>query len=319
MLPLIITICTSNKRILPVADLCASNLSVGSQQHVASTWLSNLSCPREVFQADTLYCGRGFAEALKAAQSVKADLWIISAGLGLIHSKEKIPSYNLTISANSANIRQKVRDSFDYAKWWSAINNTKQSLVELISTNPNSTVFLILNQSYAILIRDDLMGFSEELIARLRIFGITKTDILSEKLRDACMPYDIRINDPVNGIPGTWSDFGQRTLRHFVTQIWHDNQSSSAKEHAGAVIASLSAMEKPIIPSRRRMSDETIKEIMLKHLSMINGSASKMLRILRDEENIACEQKRCQYIMQKLKEEVTHVGSRQRVSHTQSA
>ncbi len=318
MKAIIVTTCTNRKRYKPKPKLCVSGLPRGEQAHVTSTWLRNVLLDRELIPAETLYCGRGFAEAIQASRQINAELWIISAGMGLVHGKDMIPSYNLTTSDTSDNIKKKITGLFDYGLWWSSVNIArKRSLAGLITDNPKYSVFIVLNQSYARLVIEDLVRLPEKHIARLRIFGLTKTEILPEKLMNVCMPYDSRLGDLVSGIPGTMSDLGQRALRHFVTNIWPKMQSSGIQEHAHAVRSCLDSMEKPHIPVRKKIPDHMIQKVMLMHWDHAQGSASKMLRILRDEENIACEQKRCQLLFHSLKEEVIHGGFSQRAPRPQ--
>lgn len=317
---IIVTTCTNRKRYKPNPKLCVGNLPRGGQTHVANVWLRNISRDIELIPAETLYCGRGFVEAIQASRQINAELWIISAGMGLVHGKDMIPSYNLTTSNTSDNVKKKITGVFDYGCWWSSMNiKRKRSLAGLITGNPKYTVFIILNQSYTRLVLEDLRRLSEKHIARIRLFGLTKTEILPEKLQRACMPYDSRLGDLRSGIPGTMSDLGQRAVRHFVTNIWPDMQSSGVQEHADAVRSCLDAMESPRIPVRKKMSDDLIREVMLMNWDRAQGSASKMLRILRDDEKIACQQKRCKVLFHSLEEEVMHVAFSREVSHTQSA
>ena len=59
-------------------------------------WNDQLDKEKSIITAELLYDGRGIKELFKS--NFDHDLYIISAGLGLIHKKDPIPSYSLTVS-----------------------------------------------------------------------------------------------------------------------------------------------------------------------------------------------------------------------------
>jgi hypothetical protein len=112
------------------------------------------------------------------------------------------------------------------------------------------------------------------------------------------MPYDERLEGVVNH-KGTRSDFPQRALRHFVTHLkGHELSMNKAKE---GVEASMAASVRPTIPLREKVPNERILELIRTHWDRHEGSASKLLRFLRDEAHIACEQSRFSGIWRKVK------------------
>ena len=84
-----------------VERLKAQGLPSGPHSHVSATWRNWLREANPSVAAKRLYAGRGFAEATLAAECCHADLWIVSAGLGLVHGEEEVPAYDLTLSAES--------------------------------------------------------------------------------------------------------------------------------------------------------------------------------------------------------------------------
>src|SRR4051794_8508407 len=90
-----ITTCTDRKRYPAPPNLDASNLLPGTQSIVASAWRKSIRSAPAVGAATDVYCGRSFQEAVLAARSGRAELRIISGGLGLIRSDQKVPSYSL--------------------------------------------------------------------------------------------------------------------------------------------------------------------------------------------------------------------------------
>src|SRR5690242_172623 len=100
----VVTTCTDRKRSPSHPPLVASDLPQGTQEHVASEWrIRRLSAP-VAGAAHSIYCGRSFREAELAGLAARADLYIVSGGLGLVAANDEIPSYSLTL----------VRGSTDY-------------------------------------------------------------------------------------------------------------------------------------------------------------------------------------------------------------
>jgi hypothetical protein len=52
---------------------------------VVRRWRERLAESEQRIPARRLYAGRGFKEALSAVEACGADVWIVSAGLGLVY------------------------------------------------------------------------------------------------------------------------------------------------------------------------------------------------------------------------------------------
>lgn len=299
-----ITICTNRKKSYTGTTLHAYNLPYGTQEEVTYQWLENVNHAKKVAEAQNLYCGRGFVESLLAAKIANTEPWIISAGLGLVHARDNVPAYNLTITPATHNsIQQRVTTPFCPTSWWTALNKErKRSLSTLIKEHSRSIVLLSLSQAYAKMVYYDLLQLDDLALSRLRIVGLACIEILPKRLQRAYMPYDMRLNDPELGIPGTMADFPQRATRHFVERIWLGYPTSGAIEHAALVENSLSALKQPVIPKRRQMTDEEITKVIINQWDQAEGKSSKMLRLLRSKLTIACEQKRFSFLFNQVKE-----------------
>jgi hypothetical protein len=95
------TICTNRKRPTVPPDLDIRNLKATPQEKLLHNWVQNVANSAERLPAERVYCGRGFQEALHTAAYLGTDLLIISAGVGLVSSKEPIPAYNATLANSS--------------------------------------------------------------------------------------------------------------------------------------------------------------------------------------------------------------------------
>lgn len=301
-----ITTCTNRKRAPAVDSLLCRKLPCGDMTLVADEWMARvLRAPHEHL-ARYLYCGRGFSESLSAAQLATTNLWVISAGLGLILSNEKIPSYSLTIAPGvDDSIKGRISSDFHPSEWWNAINSISgRSISKLINDDPDRSLFLIsLTQPYAPLILSDLLNLTPDSLTRVRIVGIMCSKNMPKHIQSICMPYDARINDP-RCYPGTMSDFAQRSAYHFVKNIWNVYGYQSAADDSAAIIKILDSLEAPIVPSRRQLSDHEVRNEIIANWDRAEGYSSRMLRVLRDDLHVACEQKRFSLLFKQVKEEM---------------
>lgn len=295
----LISTCTNRKKKPATSSLCASSLSKGDMQSVLAEWESLISCEKNKIPAHDLYCGRGFSEIRKAVTKNDLNHWIISAGLGLIHGSFLVPSYNLTITPSAKDtINLKIPPDLHFhpAKWWMALNeilrDSTTPLCDLINTQKDTFFIISLSSSYLDLISEDLLQLPRNSRNRVRITGINTSKFLPESFKHLWMPYDERFDGPQSPNPGTRADFPQRVTRHFIDEVFLKAPHASEHEHAEHVARILSTMSPPPKIKRTTMTDESIKEIIKKRWNDANGSGAKMLRILRDQENIACEQGR---------------------------
>jgi hypothetical protein len=305
----IITSCTNRKRILPGPLLCASNLPVSDQNSLLLAWKNCVKQSSDRVQADALYCGRGFAEIRNIIKNDhEIRFWIVSAGLGLIGGEEKVPSYNLTISPSTKDsIQNKLINGskFDLRSWWCGVNNQlnnlKTPLASLIRAQKGTIFVISLPKSYLDFVASDLFSLEESCWCRIRFLGSNSISSVPQKAQELVMPYDERFDGPDSINPGTRADFSQRIARHFVENILSNNLCSSYKEHTKAVQDFLRPMRFPLQVKRTQKSNVEIESIILKKWNDAGGSSAKMLRILRDNELVACEQSRFANIFRQLK------------------
>jgi len=305
----IITSCTNRKKILPPPLLRANNLPVGAQSTLLLAWKNCIEKASDRVRADALYCGRGFAEIreiIKNDQEIR--FWIVSAGLGLVGSEEKVPSYNLTITPSTKDsIQNKLINGtkFDLSSWWCGINSQlkdlKTPLASLIRAQKRTFFVISLPKSYLDFVASDLFSLEESCWHRIRFLGINSISSVPQKAKDLVMPYDERFDGPDSINSGTRADFSQRIARHFVENILSNNLFSSQTDHAKAVHDFLRPMRPPLKVKRAQKSNEEIERIIIKKWNDAGGSSAKMLRILRDNELVACEQSRFANIFRQLK------------------
>lgn len=292
---LVITTCTNRKRQPAAAALHATSLPDGPQERLATEWVCRLAAENTRVAATELYAGRSFQESEHAARRLGADLFIVSAGLGLISEATPVPPYACTILAGVPDsIADRVGATFSVSSWWHQISQASPFSASLASVFASSQgmVCAALSESYIGMIEADLIGLDEKARERLRLFTAAPLERIAPPLRPYVMPYDDRLNGKDSPIPGTLSDFSGRALHHFAQNVALPDDRRSLAEHADAVRQLLQGWRVPERVTRERHDDESLRELLHQHWDAAGGSSTRLLRVFRDQLHIACEQGR---------------------------
>lgn len=291
---IILTNCTNRKKGLAAQSLTSDCLEPGSLDIVAKQWIDRLKNAPVENLARKIYCGRSFREAEASATSLNCSLFIVSAGLGIVNSEQLIPTYNLTVSTGTPNsIYNKFSDNASANTWWSHIikaNPFGCSFLNTLEQHPDDIILIALSRPYIELLKDELLDCSIHQQNRLRFFGKKLDSVLPPSLHRNWMPYDDRLNCVEPGYSGTQTDFAQRALRHFVTNIFCDQKNGDT--HRLMVLDSLSPLVSRKIIKRRRLTDQEISTTIQNNWALGKGQSTKLLRIIRHDLGIACEQSR---------------------------
>lgn len=291
----ILTACTMRKRFSPDVLLNARAITAGTTHSVGKDWRDRVRRAEPQVSASDLYAGRSMAEAKTAARAIGAKLTIASAGLGLIPAEKKIPSYNLTVAPGSADsILRKLPREANAHDWWLEVFSSRQVEVvsEVLEGNSRALLLVSLPHSYLLMLTPLLISLSMANTGRLRIMTASAKMDLVPALKPFVLPYDARLDGPDSPIPGTIGDYASRALRHFVTNVLLENPQGNISDHAESVRSMLLDWRFPERKAGKRAGDQELLKLLRDNWAMANGSSTKLLRMFRDELNIACEQGR---------------------------
>jgi hypothetical protein len=90
-------------------------------------------------------------------------------------------------------------------------------------------------------------------------------------------------------------------MRHFVTEILPYQDDIDLHEEINKVNSALYGGVHPEIHKRRKVSDEEILSLIAKHQNICGLIPTRLLRILRDKEGVACEQGRLRMLVESVK------------------
>ncbi len=296
----IVTNCTGRKRAQTVDALTLQSKGEVDLCARVHGWFRALRAAQNTIPVRELYVGRSVVESASVAERVQARLMFVSAGLGLVDGLEQWPLYNLTISKGEGSIAR-LLDKHDATAidWWRILNAVRgcPSPLETLLTSPAELVLLALPSRYVEMVSEDLGSAPSDTLHKLRIFTSREgRDVLRYSVKACVMPYDDRLEAV---LPGTQSDYPQRAMRHFVEAL-SGHRLSLADGHR-AVSAAMGKLVAPTLPPRVKATDEQIVQMLSEQWSRHGGQSSRLLRYLRDDALVACEQGRFRDLWRQVK------------------
>lgn len=302
--PIVVTNCTTRKRAPdPPVSLSAESRSEPLSE-LAKRWDALITnAPRRTAAGD-LYVGRAITESKAVTRSLGADLYIVSAGLGLVRDTDLVPNYDLTVGSSCGPLQGALRTSGERStRWWEVLTGRTDaagSLADLMS-RCDRMALIALPASYIRMVRDDLGTIEGSAAQMLRIFTSEagRTEV-PEHLLHCVLPYDERL-ETLDGYDGTRAEFPQRALKHFV-EVLGGHQLALPDSHT-AVTASLAGLKKRATPTRQRMTDAQIASMLREQWTLYSGSSTRLHRYLRDKALVACEQSRFRTLWRKVQAE----------------
>jgi hypothetical protein len=311
---LVITNCTGRKRSvsggkpvrLPLAR--RGQLAGGGVDGLARGWLDLLALRDATgIPAADLYVGRAFADVKAVTAQVGGQLAVVSAGVGLVDGGERVPLYELTVAEGSGSVMPRLAElGASSQEWWRAVNTARRGepypLSRRLSKGRYKLALLALPANYIDLIADDLVQIPERFRSAVRIFTSSAgATLVPAPLQSQVLPYDERLDGQGSPRVGTRVDFAQRAMRHYVEDL--KAAELPLAEGRAAVEHALSRLIRPDLPERRRVTDQDVLKLLRENWDRHGGHSSKLLRYLRDDAQVACEQSRFRALWNRARDE----------------
>jgi hypothetical protein len=303
---LVITNCTGRKSITPNPNL-KKNPKISKTctlKQGASSWVDSVLTDKTKIEAHRLYQGRTIVDTKYAQKHLNADVYVISAGLGLVKFEDLVPSYELTVNEDSN--FSKTLKQFEHTKqdWWAILNKclkkTSNPISKLLQKKNYNRILISLPSSYLEMISDDLWNTDPSQLKKILIFTSSYgAKLIPQDWQRLGLPYDERLEDPNSGFSGTRSDFPQRAMRHFLEEINLPDESLSTISQK--INTKLSKLKKPLLPTRKRLKDSELLNLINKKWQKYDGQTTKLLRYLRDDALVSCEQSRFQRLCDQIR------------------
>lgn len=299
-MPLVISPCTNRKTLS--AGARASGLFPGALEAVGSDWLAALAGSPETTAAGRLYQGRSHGASSDAAGMAGATHLIVSAGLGLVSTRTEVPSYAASVIEGPDCLISRMTDATDAVAWWcwlQANSPFSESLAAHVQAS-DGPILIGLPQAYLAMVTPELLDLGGKARSRIRLFTAAPVGGPLAALR---MPYDARLDGPQSDCAGTRSDFAARALLHFCRKVLPKTPDEGVEGHRSAVEAALANWKPATVRIGARKDDDELRLIIDAHWDAQKGHVARLLRVLRDDLGIACEQRRFARLAQSIRRE----------------
>lgn len=244
-----------------------------------------------------MYSGSAWTPVLGISKWPDINIWIISAGYGLLHHSDEIVPYAATFSHQHPD-SVSLHNKFSTSDWWMACcknNNTRstvKTISELAKQNPDVPIIVAVSKSYLDAVQADLCtarGFlvNSSLLSIISV-GSNKFGPLANNL----LPCDTRM-EKLLGLGR--SSLNTRILGDILNN--HDAEFEF-KSLTSRIIGQQLNQSTTTYPVRSRMTDKEVVDFIAESLS--TQSFTFTLKQLRDSGR-ACEYKRFKALFNRLK------------------
>jgi hypothetical protein len=288
----VVVTCTRRKRRPTPRELCLRHITGVRIPTRLRAWTERLaSTPTPTDTAADLYAGEHWEVARRlpdASAGSNVDLWVCSAGYGLIPSTAAIRPYSATFSPGSPDSVPGGAEGA--AAWWNALCTWKgpadgpRSIASLLAEDPEARILLCLSASYLRACADDIAEAVQEAPTSGRLSIISAGTKAHPDLDEWILPADARLQAALGG---TRQALNVRVAEHLLAKGVIDHEEM--KETLAKLL-----VDQPPLPryDRRPASDAEIRTFIRAAVRTdASATHTRLLRQFRDEGR-ACEQSR---------------------------
>lgn len=307
----VVVTCTKDKR-YSVAEECQLRNVPGDSLPVRlKEWQSRLKRNwRDRVVVEEIYAGDHWANVRSFESSYfDIDIWVCSAGFGLVRFDDSITPYAATFSGNhpdsvSAGLFDDERSSAS-KQWWETTSRWKahfkdrpRSLTALMATYPKRSTLIVASETYLRAIADDV----REGVGHLRdpdqlaivYSGAKSLDGLDENL----VPCDARLQAATGGARRS---LNTRLANKILRESRQPPRASTLAVRYRKLLKQQPELEKY---DRKPLTDDQVRRFIRQKLRSDDSLRhTPLLRMLRNE-NKACEQKRFASLFNEVMEEI---------------
>lgn len=265
-------------------------------------WIERIDRPRgPTVSAGDLYRGAYWStvrELSKAAgkQGSKIEMWVASAGYGLLHIDNQVEGYSATFAAYSPDSVSRAGGgeaaAIESSVWWERLarrpKNTEKiaCLRELAEESPRDPMVVVLSNSYLRALRRDLLEAEQQLDDPTRLFTVS-VGTGPPEISHLQVPLDARFQPALGGSLGSLNVRAAKLLiEESVSHRWN---GKVVRDEFLKRQESLPPIERP---KGRSLSNDQVAQFLRDALKKdATATHSSLLRKLRDS-GLSCEQRR---------------------------
>jgi hypothetical protein len=272
------------------------------QSRLLRSWVRALeAAPVSSVPATDLYGGEHWQVALDlprqaAMAGVGADLWVLSAGYGLLSAEQHLKPYSATFTPghpDSATRSSHDARSAELQEWWTGLTVAnplraeQSSLAALADSDPTSSIIVAASRYYLEACELDLLLAASRLANPDQLIILSTSLSQTSALWEYAIPIDARLQHVVGG---TRVALNTRAAAVAVSAI---NGEGPLRSTAAPLMKRLlDSQPPPRRFDRRQLADTEVKAWIEAELALKPGtSRTRLLQILRSR-GMACEQQR---------------------------
>jgi hypothetical protein len=222
----------------------------------------------------------------------RANLWVASAGYGLIPAEAQVRPYSATFAASEEDGVWRSGDGdrrTAFRTWWNGLQARPDgaslpSLTSIACEVPDTIMLVIASPAYILAMADDLAGVRKQLNDPQHLLIVSSRHrSLPEWLTSHIVPSEAPLSGVLGGALGS---LHARTARRIL------QESSEEPLRADVLVPYyehlISEVESATVPARLKLRDEDIRTFILQNRGLPCTAALRKLRTT----GLACEQRR---------------------------
>lgn len=298
----LVVTCTNRKTLVAPQDRLMRNVP-GDPRDRLALWTeiveSKLSDSSPSVPARELYGGDHWSVIESIPPVVgpwQIELWVASAGLGLIPASAEIKSYGATFSSGTADsvcrgVPAGARNAYN-AAWWRGLADRNGSITELAQSNPTAPLVFTGSPAYLAPLTGDLTSAAAVLTRESRMFVITSGSISIPGAMH--LRVEDRLASP-EGLGGSLVSLNARVTRWLIgSAIQHSFDPDAIGARFSDLLRSCPDRKRF---DRKRVETEVVRDFIRSEFRLAASerrqplSNSALLRAFRNS-GLACEQKK---------------------------
>lgn len=300
----LITTCTNSKHgnsynSLNLSDYSAGKTSANVLIHSWCNATKEALVKSAFIYVEELYKGGHWATAKTIYRDYPIDLWVLSAGLGLVHNKDKVVPYQATFAtgyAESIPLYSKDYPGKSFHRtWWKEVTERSPfksdhatSITALMKEKPKEYFIICGSPDYINAIELDIINGLEYLYAPKKQFLIITSKKINNRLEEYFLKSDARIA-PLLKCNMLMLNI---SLAKYVISHFSDNKNEDLSILAQELSQQFYKLpERDVIKGIKRNPEEVEEYILTLLQQQPEVSATKALRAFRDSGN-SFEEKR---------------------------
>jgi hypothetical protein len=294
----IVVTCTNRKSVLPAPVLQVRTLRSPKVETRAAEWSERIAdFTGQRTPVRDLYCGEQWQHAMHiairaAGRGWTPEVYVASAGLGLLSIDEAVPSYAATFAPYEEDSVGK--SAPELQAWWRRLGNARRAaklspvdVADLVSARPDSDYLVVVSGAY-------LEGLEADLCAAVQYLNDPETLVIVSSGASAKSIIAKHIVSPpakVQAILG-----GARQALNVRVGGWLLSELGPERFDVGSAASAVKKLagEAPELVKfdRKELDDDAVTAFIQAWADTeVAPTASRLLRVLRDR-GFACEQKR---------------------------